>query len=167
MRFQRYEVPLSLAKECKKTPNWRRSWRPSFWGTMERHYKNVSRAVTALSVLSLYVVSKILAIWGWEIRSNQSSLALGLKLLLLFIMTARMRIFKYHWSVGILCAMRYKSIPKSIFPALERFPFSSLRSGKNYSFKINPHALGRYSGASFTKMLSWTFRWDCCSDPQS
>lgn len=123
----------------REKPYLRRSWRPSFWGTMERHYKNVSRAVTALSVLSLYVVSENLAIWGWEIRSNQLSLALGLKLLPLFVITARMSIFKYHWSVGTPCGKGYTNIPKSIFPALERLPFSSLRSEKSYKVSKSIH----------------------------
>lgn len=120
-----------------------RIWRPSFWGTMERHYKNVPRAVTPLSELSLHGVSENPAIWGWKISSNQPSLALRLKLLPLFVITANMSIFKYPWSVDTLCAKGYTNIPKSIFPALERLSFPSLRSEKNYKVsKSTPMPLG-------------------------
>lgn len=106
---------------------------------MERYYKYISRAVTSLSALSLYGVSENPAIWGWEINSNQPSLALGLKLLPLFVITASRSIFKYHWSVGTLCAKGYTSIPKSIFPDLEKLPFPSLRSEKNDNVSKSTH----------------------------
>lgn len=165
MSFQRYEVPSSLAKECKKTRNWRRSWRPSFWGTMERHYKNVSSVVSPLRVLSLYGVLENLAVWGWEISRNQPSLALGLKLLPFFVITASMSIFKYHWSVGTLCAKGYTNIAKSISPAPGRLSFPSLRSQKNYNVSKSTHTPVGDSQVHLSQRLHWIFGWEYCSDP--